>query len=309
MPVNKVKKLLRDLDDMGVFIIELTGGDCLVHPQFIEILNFALPLGFLRINILTNGLALTDEIKKVIIENRKKVFLQIDLHSLNDDYLFWFTGIKNTLDVIKKNIMQLAKNNVGMRIATIVTKRNLEELETIADWVHALGVETYAITPVVKLGRANYSDSDILLNEEEYKQMFDSIKRINEKYDGLIKIHDSDKFRQGPNCGCVSSHVTIDAGGEIKICTMDTREYVKGNWGNVFDKNIKDIYDERQNEVICFSQIVAPDGMSEECKNCNKRGFCSSCLLRAFVASREKNGQCKWYQNILGEQMKEFLFS
>ena len=47
--------------------------------------------------------------------------------------------------------MQLAKNNVGMRIATIVTKRNLEELETIADWVHALGVETYAITPVVKL--------------------------------------------------------------------------------------------------------------------------------------------------------------
>lgn len=74
MPVNKVKKLLRDLDDMGVFIIELTGGDCLVHPQFIEILNFALPLGFLRINILTNGLALTDEIKKVIIKSKNPVF-------------------------------------------------------------------------------------------------------------------------------------------------------------------------------------------------------------------------------------------
>ena len=168
MPVNKVKSLLRDLDNIGVFVIELTGGDCLVNPQFKEILKFALSLGFLRINILTNGIALTDEIKRIITENSKRVFLQIDLHSMNDEYLFWFTGVKNTLDIIKGNIMELAKNKVSMRIATIVTKRNLNELEKIADWVHALGIEMYAPSPAVKLGRANYSDPDILLNDEEY---------------------------------------------------------------------------------------------------------------------------------------------
>lgn len=309
MPVNKVKSLLRDLDNIGVFVIELTGGDCLVHPQFKEILKFALSLGFLRINILTNGIALTDEIKRIITENSKRVFLQIDLHSMNDEYLFWFTGVKNTLDIIKENIMELAKNEVSMRIATIVTKRNLNELEKIADWVHALGIEMYAPSPVVKLGRANYSDPDILLSDEEYMQMFDAIAKINKKHEGLIKVLDSDKFRQGPNCGCVSSHVTIDASGEIKICTMDTREFVKGRWGNVFEKNISDIYDEKQDEIIRFSQIVAPDGMSEECRDCDKRGFCTSCLMRGFVASREKGEQCKWYRDILGEEMKTFLFS
>lgn len=40
-------------------------------------------------------------------------------------------------------------------------------------------------------------------------------------------------FRQSSNCGCLSSHVTIAATGDIKICTMDTGEYTGYQWGNV----------------------------------------------------------------------------
>ena len=51
------------------------------------------------------------------------------------------------------------------------------------------------------------------------------IERINEKYDGIINTLNSDEFRQSPHCGCLSSHVTIAAAGDIKKCTMDTGEY------------------------------------------------------------------------------------
>ena len=51
------------------------------------------------------------------------------------------------------------------------------------------------------------------------------IERINEKYDGMINTLNSDEFRQSPHCGCLSSHVTIAAAGDIKKCTMDTGEY------------------------------------------------------------------------------------
>ena len=42
------------------------------------------------------------------------------------------------------------------------------------------------------------------------------IERINEKYDGIMNTLNSDEFRQSPNCGCLSSHVTIAATGDIK---------------------------------------------------------------------------------------------
>ena len=298
MPIERIKKLLKDLNDIGTWVIELTGGECLIHSQFKEILLYALSLDFLHINILTNGVALTKEIKDIIICNRDRVFVQIDIHSLEDEYLEWFTGVKNIAEIIKSNVRELAGNNVKMRIATTVTKRNIDEVEKIADWVYSLGIKMYVPSSVIELGRAVYSEPDILLDQEMQIKLFKTIDRINEKYDGFINTLNSDEFRQSSNCGCLSSHVTIAATGDIKICTMDTGEYTGYQWGNVFEQNIKNIYDEKQSEFIIFSELEAPNALSEECRECEKRFFCSSCILRGIVAGKEKGEKCKWIKNM-----------
>ncbi|MDD2981002.1 MAG: PqqD family peptide modification chaperone [Hespellia sp.] len=308
MPLERVKKLLDDLNDIGVFIIELTGGECLTHPNFKEILSYALSLDFVRISILTNGIALTDTIMDLIIQNKNRIYVQIDLHSLRDSYLSWFTGACNTLNIIQRNIRYLADAGLTMRVATIITKRNITEMQEIAKWVFDMGIRQYAPSLVIKLGRANFSNTDILLDSEEFIEMFnDNVKMINIKFDGIIKLNENNGF-QGANCGCLTSHVAIDTYGRIKICTMDTLECISTNWGNVFEKRIQEIYDDNQKQFISFSRIPVPKADSKECVGCPKRVFCSSCLLRAFISVKELKDKCKWYQQILTEDMKETLF-
>ena len=53
-----------------------------------------------------------------------------------------------------------------------------------------------------------------------------------------------------------------------------------------------------KNKVITFSELEAPDALSDECSECEKRLFCSSCILRGIVAGKEKAGKCKWIKNV-----------
>lgn len=242
MSLENIKKLLYDLNEVHAFAIELTGGECLFHPNFKEILLYALSLDFVQISILTNGILLNDEIINIIVNNKDRVFVQIDLHSMSDDYLYWFTGVKNSLETIKNNIQKLASQKVFLRVATIVTKRNINEVNDIATWVYSQGIKAYSISPVIKLGRAEHSDTDILLDDEYYVNLlYKLINDINDKYDNIIvDVEPSDE--QSLNCGCLSSHITVNTSGNIKVCTMDNMEYVNTNYGNVFEKSIKEIY-------------------------------------------------------------------
>lgn len=310
MPIDGVKKVLNDLNEMQAYIIELTGGECLMHPDFRDILSYALSLNFVHISILTNGIALTEEIINLIVKNKDRVFVQIDLHSLDDTYLQWFTGVKNTLDIIKRNITKLAESNVRLRIATIVTKRNIDEMYSIAEWVYNLGIRTYAPAFSVELGRAKEVDDDVLLNDEEHLQKFmDNIVKINNDFGAIVKMKNEFGFQDTYNCGCLSSHVTIDANGRIKICTMDTLKYIKSDFGNAFKESIRKIYEEKQELIAEFSNTMAPIANSEECKHCENATFCSSCLLRAFISAKEKGNQCEWYKKRLGNNIKKVLFS
>ncbi|MEH7670785.1 PqqD family peptide modification chaperone [Bacillus sp. JJ689] len=100
MSLDQIKSLLDDLDNIGVRLIELTGGDITVHPHLKEILLYALSLDFSQITLLTNGIALSDKVMDIIIKNNSKTFVQIDMHSLDDNYLAWFFKVPNTLHKI-----------------------------------------------------------------------------------------------------------------------------------------------------------------------------------------------------------------
>lgn len=299
MSLDEATSLLSDLKNIGVKIVELTGGEMSTHPKIKEILLHAIDLKFDQISLLTNGLALTNEIKDIVIKNKSRIFMQLALQSLDDDYLTWFTKVPNTLDKIKRNIEDLAKNNVQMRIATIVTRKNIDEIEEIADWVHNLGIKHFGVSPVVELGRAEKSDRDLFINGEDAIKLQEKLERIHRKYGNFLSIIEGDRSKN-KNCGCVASHCVISSNGDIKICTMDNMEHFGINIGNVFKKNIKDIYDDNSEYINSFFNLRSPQIDSIECADCDHKYFCSACVLRGLVKVKQR----KWENNVYGIKIK-----
>lgn len=306
MSLDKAKTLLSDLKNIGVTTVELTGGEITVHPNIKEILLNAINLKFNQISLLTNGIALSNEIIDIIIKNKSMILVQIDLHSLDDNYLTWFAKVPNTLNLIKSKIIKLAENNVKMRIATVVTHKNIDELEGIADWVHSLGIDHYGVSPVVSLGRAVNSDSNLFINIDDAKKLEKKLEQINNKYENLLSLIDVDRSKN-KNCGCLTSHAVISPNGDIKICTMDNLEYFNSSIGNVFEKNLKDIYDDNADYINAFFNMSSPKINSLECEECKNKNFCNGCLVRGLVKSKEIGSDCKWYINKIPKIIKDRL--
>lgn len=305
LTLEEIKHIMDDLKSVGVNILELTGGDISVHPDLKEIILYALEKGFGKIGFLTNGVLITQEILDIIVANKERFIVQIDLQSLDDDYLTWFTKVPNTLERIKHNIAYLGKNGVMQRVATIVTKKNIYEMEAIADWAASVGVSTLGFTTAIQLGRACDADPDLAINTPEMVEMLTKIVDKIEKKHPMFQFR-LDKAQVGyRNCNCIAKHVYITPTGQLKFCAMDTTKYFRSGYGNILEKPLKEIYDEKAHFIRAIYEQESPKADSSHCYACKKSEFCDGCMLRGIISAKERKEECGWYKYELSEVIKK----
>ena len=108
------------------------------------------------------------------------------------------------------------------------------------------------------------------------------------------------------NCGCATSHMTINSNGDIKLCTMDDSSCIN-IIGNVFKKSVEDTCKENFDLFKEIYKLVPPKKDSDDCINCNYRNFCNECILRAIICSKKVNN-CGWFKtNISTDLINKLL--
>ena len=294
---EECKKILLDLKNNDIKILELTGGEITIHPDFEQILEFAVICGFERIALLTNGLRFSEKTKEILIKNRNLFSIQIDLHSLDEQYLKWFTQCENVLEPVQKNIRFCVENNIRLRLATIVTPRNLDEVESIVDWGFHARADGLAIGIVQNLGRAQMNDSLILKDEKNWKKFGSILDKVVLKYPDFITEIDVTRLEDA-NCGSISSHIVIGTDGETKLCSLDALNRLNSSLGNVLQNGLKDLYTKNKEFILSYGNLKSPKKDSKECSECVNRGFCDGCLYRAFIRGTELGDRCGWYKNV-----------
>lgn len=302
IPPHKLETIIESFREIGVLTVELTGGDPSVYPYTAEAIDIAIEKGIQSITLLTNGIHLSEKLIDTIVRHKSRIFVQIDLHSLNEDYYDWFTNSKNNLDKVKNNIDILTSKDVQVRVCSIVTPLNYKEIIDIADWAYAHKAKLYATSPVVQIGRANDKkyESKLLFNEmDELEEYLYLHEKIIKKYPGFIRISDGEEARKNKmHCGIITSQCSISADGELKFCTMDTGKYFDFHMGNIFKNTLKEIYDQNTELLNTFLKLSMPKRDSDLCKSCDDSLFCDSCFLRGFLRAMDNNGNCLWYQQI-----------
>lgn len=308
MKRDEAISVLHNLNKNGIRIVELTGGDISVYPYLYDILNEALKLDFDFITLLTNGIQFSDRIKELIANNSARFKMQIDLHSLDEEYLKWFTQRDNILTSIKKNIKYFISHGVFVRIATICTNKNLDELEDIAKWVKKSGANGFGFSTVASIGRAKNADPNLyFLEEERIIEFSNKLGYINETYPELGIGIKPPGYIPRKNCGVLYSEVVITPTGDIKLCIMDDTNVFKNKIGNAITQDLKTIFQVKAELVKEIAECIPPNFTSPECKSCTNILFCNGCISRAISAIIDNPDQCKWYKNNLGKHTKSLI--
>lgn len=308
IPKDKLVHIFKSMKEVGVLTVELTGGDPSVYPYTAEAIETAFDVGIQSVMLLTNGISLNKELIETVARHKDKMFVQIDLHSLNDKYYDWFTGSKGNLTRVQKNIDILVSKGVQVRACSIITPHNYHEVTDIAEWAYKHGAVLYATSPVVEIGRATDRgvNSDLVFtNPEELEEYLKLYDKISERYPSFIKGKVSEERQKTKNCGALTSQCSVKSNGDIKLCAMDTGEYFDLNLGNILEDSMKQIYDKNYNFLSELIELQLPRKENPSCNNCNYALFCDGCLLRGFLRAQDMEENCNWYNKYVPSIVKE----
>ena len=149
----------------------------------------------------------------------------------------------------------------------------------------------------------------LLLDEQEQEDMVNRLKALSKKYPEMMKRPLVESFGDEMiNCGCISSHLTINSKGDVKMCTMDCGECTKSVFGNALEEGVINIYDKHQELIRAISNLYVPNAKSNECKKCENYAFCVSCMMRTLLKARDNKEKCHWYKTINDKIIKEAFF-
>lgn len=133
-----MKQILDELIKNGLFICYLTGGECLLHPDFCEIYKYLKSKGVLVV-ILTNGSLINKDHIKLFAEY-KPYRIEISLYGIEKTFE---TKANYTASQVLKNILTLKKQGFNVVAKMPLNTCTEKEFKNVEGWCNNNNIEFY----------------------------------------------------------------------------------------------------------------------------------------------------------------------
>ena len=249
---QEIDDLLKNLHDMGVFLIVLTGGEPLIAKN-VEFFIHACQ----KYNIAFELFSCLQVVPSWLNKDLKNLArIQVSVYSLKDNVHDFITQKQDSLKKTLKNIEGLKKDNLYIEIATPLMNINFDDRKDISKYFKDYGIRQNFSWPILNEYYSEKTDKSLLNVSKEQFALF-----VEENPDFIIDCEWKDKKK--PICEAGISVLSIVADGSVFPCSQYPKEV-----GNIFENNIHDIYKgERMAETISYT----PNGLCPDCKYYN---FC-----------------------------------
>ncbi len=290
LSADEWERLMSQAVESGMMFATLTGGECLVHPDF-ERVYLYLHNKSVRVGVLTNGVLL-DEEKIEFLKKNPPVNLQITLYGANEDMYEKVTG-KREFTRVTENIRRAIEAKLPLKITlTPNPYLTIEENKELIRFASSFGVQFQVnsglINPRKQTERnSSFSDLDI----EDYVEFFKLEKSLKGELPPTECTTDlpesggkTDTVPKGIRCGGARSSFNITWDGKMVPCNRLThisaeplKEGFTASWNKIHGQ---------------VMEILLP----VECENCAYRYASKGCAAGHSDAEpgHASPEQCKW---------------
>jgi len=293
--------------EAGIFSVTLSGGEPLLHPDVIGIVD-ALNTAGISVDIATNGYGIPDALFEAL-STRRISSIQVSI----DGFAPWHDVFRGVPGAFERSAAALERfRNVGFRtsISTTVTADNLESLSELAAWAFEKGCSSYKAIPLMPSGRAAQTGGLRRLTHRELYRFSTLIRDLHERYTGRMDVYTASAMLylledqtavpasaksaartdlDAIHMGCAAGHSTLNVGvdGSVSPCPF-LRDQVLGN---LTEQPLWEIWDIAPLLQELRSLTLAD--FPEDCRTCPHAGIsCSGgCRASALAATGSLSGK------------------
>lgn len=297
-------EVVRQIDEMGIPIVALSGGEPTIHPDFLRVVEDSAKRG-IYMAVATNGIRFADEeFAKRAIEAGLR-YIEVSLDSTEPREHDRFRGVKGAWELAVKgirNVVKYSDNGVSVGIAATITKLNKDKIEDLVRFGEELGVNRIVFFNFIPTGRGKEA-VELDLSPEEREDMLRRIYHESTRSgiqvvstapqlarvswqmsygEDVLPTHftmpHSSTLRAVAEfiggCGAGRIYMAIQPDGTVTPCV-----FIPIPVGSLKRDKLRDIWE--SNKVI--NDLKNKNLLKEPCGSCEYRYICGGCRARAYA--------------------------
>lgn len=278
-------QILDTLAAHGVLVLVMTGGEPLLHPDFMELWLAAKKRGFL-ITLFTNASAIDAELALFLAENPPRR-VEVSVYGCTEKIYESITGVKGSFSAFCEGIDHLQGVGLNMHLKFPVMRENQHELDRAKEWSSKLGIKLRfdaMISPTLDGNKEplKHRISCETATEIDAGNLARSKKKTDVKYDYR---RFNDKLVQ---CGAGVRSIHVDVAGRIHPCVLwrDENHFLLKTPPVKWNAMMSDL---RKGILPALSL----------CKDCNMRLLCPSCPALSKLETGTAGENLKYYCDLI----------
>jgi radical SAM protein with 4Fe4S-binding SPASM domain len=266
--------ILNQSFNMGVLNLTLSGGEPMLHKNFLDFLRKCREYDF-SVNVLSNLTLLDDEIIKEM-KLTSLLSVQVSLYSMDSNIHDGITQMKGSYNKTMSAILKLIENDIPLQISCPIMKQNKTCYTEVAKWAEKNKIyvgEDYSI-----IGEYSHTNNNLKcrLSINEIKSVINDKVENDVKYLEQIEETAEEKKKSTANdfvCTVCRSTICITNNGSVYPCE-GWQNYVVGN---VNETALQDIWND--SEKVQYLRGLRNQDFPK-CIQCPDKEFCTMCMVR-----------------------------
>jgi radical SAM protein with 4Fe4S-binding SPASM domain len=266
--------ILEQCKSMNLLHITLSGGEPLMHKNFIDFLKKCYEYNF-SVNVLSNLTLLND----AIIEEMKRnplLGVQVSLYSMSPDIHDEITQTKGSFEKTKNAILRLKENNIPMQISCPIIKQNIACYNDVIDWGKSHNISVGSDYVIIAKHDHTTQNLNSRISLEDVAKVVNRNIIYDPTYLTLMEKEAEEKKNynlEDAICSVCYSSICVAENGNVYPCAGWQGCVV----GNVYEGSLGDIW-EHSIKVQHLRNLRKRD--LPRCTQCAEKEFCSICLVR-----------------------------
>ncbi|MBN1939232.1 MAG: SynChlorMet cassette radical SAM/SPASM protein ScmF, partial [Candidatus Aminicenantes bacterium] len=287
LPLELFETAVREGKPLGLSGVKLTGGEPLLHPRFLDLIEIVRREN-LRLTIETNGILCTPEMAAEIAKSPNR-FVSVSLDGAEPAVHEAIRGVKGSFEASCAAVRNLAAQNIRPQVIMTVMRSNMDQSEAmigLAEGLGAASVKFNIVQPTARGEKMHNAEETlsikdlIALGRRVESELQPTTKmRLHFDYPQAFRSLSSLASGNGGTCG-IMGIIGVIATGLYALCGIGEHipEFV---FGRVGEDRLADVWND--NPMLNAIRAGIPNKLEGVCGRCLMRRRClASCVAQNY---------------------------